>query len=329
MTRAAALLAAIALCTPAAEVNVATPPLPNRAAIARERSASRIVAEHRYRIVGRVRLALFWFSRDDVGGARLTWRSDGRGTVLALLAGSDPARAPRGLNQWVYVREETHTDDADVFTLRSLNDDGGAPDAPLDAGNGPLFGASCASMTQQRVSSAATTVAAHDATYRMFDRVLDRLAASADWTSRESGRPAGADAGFLSALRHVVDLDDGSPLAPARATYVYNSTIYDLTARRRHPLGRTEIGGRTFDRLNRADCAVRNRTTGDVTSFSVTYAPGLSLPVQIFYQPSFWIRIELRLDDRADVPADPAGDAAVLERLRAICHAAGPAASDR
>src|SRR6185503_9318471 len=57
-----------------------------------------IVTEHRYRIIGRLRLALFWVGRDDVGGARMTWRSDGTSSALTLLVGSDPQRAPRSLN---------------------------------------------------------------------------------------------------------------------------------------------------------------------------------------------------------------------------------------
>jgi hypothetical protein len=62
-------------------------------------SALATVAEHRYRIIGKLRLALFWVGRDDVGGARMTWRSDGTTSALTLLVGSDPQRAPRGLNQ--------------------------------------------------------------------------------------------------------------------------------------------------------------------------------------------------------------------------------------
>jgi hypothetical protein len=40
--------------------------------------------------------------------------------------------------------------------------------------------------------------------------------------------------------------------------------------------------------------------------------------VQIFYQPSFWLRVELRLDDEADVPADPVADGSMLARIRAM-----------
>ena len=78
-------------------------------------------------------------------------------------------------------------------------------------------------------------------------------------------------------------------------------------------------------RVGESDFSIRNRTTGDLTKFTVTHAPdpgGMSLPVQIFYQPSFWLSVELRLDDAADVPADPDKDGSVLTRIRAICASA-------
>jgi hypothetical protein len=329
--RVGAAVAAALLCG-SSTIDLAAPAAFDRAAAADgDRAAVCRVAEHRYRIVGKIRLALFWIGRDDVGGARMTWRSDARGTVLSLLAGSEPQRAPRSLNQWAYVREETRTQDANVFTLRSLNDDGSQPDGALDAGDGPLFGVSCASMTADRVTTAAATVTARHLTYRMFDRLLDRLAGAPLWKARQSDRPAGAEAGFLNALRRVIDIDErpGPPQARVRATYVYNGTVYELRVERRRPLGPTPVGSRTFDRLVRAELALRNQTSGEITKFAVTYVPGEPLPVQIFYQPSFWVSIELRLDDRADVPADPAADDAVLGRIRAICHAADGSGSAR
>ena len=43
----------------------------------------------------------------------------------------------------------------------------------------------------------------------------------------------------------------------------------------------------------RLDLSIDNRQTGDRTKFAVTYAPSAGpLPVQILYQPSFWLRIE-------------------------------------
>ena len=44
-----------------------------------------------------------------------------------------------------------------------------------------------------------------------------------------------------------------------------------------------------------------------------------AVPVQIFYQPNFWLSLELRLDDGVDAPPDPAEDPLTLTRIRAIC----------
>ena len=77
------------------------------------------VADHTYRVVGRARFLLVSFSADDVGGARLMWRRDDNGESIRLLVGSEPARAPRDLNEWAYSSEEVHGDRADAFLVRS------------------------------------------------------------------------------------------------------------------------------------------------------------------------------------------------------------------
>src|SRR5438034_10769777 len=55
-----------------------------------------VIAEHKYRMLAKVRPLLFWISKDDVGGARSSWRGDdhgGFGPVLVILAAR--RRAPR------------------------------------------------------------------------------------------------------------------------------------------------------------------------------------------------------------------------------------------
>lgn len=271
--------------------------------------------ERRYRIIGRVRLLLFWVGFDDVGGARMTRRSNHDATILALLAGSDPQRAPRKVNQWAYLREETRVDRAETFALRTLGDTAAPPQAEVSTDDGSILGASCASIDHDRVDSAATTVSTRTVTYRMFGHALDQVAASARWQARRLSVPGGA-AGFLSALERVIR---GAPTAP----FVYNGALYDLNARRRQSLGRRQIGARTFEPLTRADLVIGSRANGEAATFSVTYAPDsaeIPLPVQIFYQPSFWISIELRQDDAADVPPDPTESRSTLTRIQAICN---------
>ena len=80
-----------------------------------------------------------------------------------------------------------------------------------------------------------------------------------------------------------------------------------------------------YKRLARSDLASRNLLTGEVTRFTVTHDPAVSesgLPVQISFQPNFWVGIELTFDDTADVPADPAADLEQLGRMRRICGTA-------
>jgi hypothetical protein len=288
-------------------------------------SPGAVIAEHRYRIVGKLRLALVWAGRDDVGSARMTWRSDGTTSAIAFLVGSNPRRAPRNLNEWSYLREEVQPGHAEVFTFRSLGDDqddeGGA-----DTGD-PMFGVSCTSVQDADVHSSQTTVPSRGATYWMFDRLLEQAAASPHWQEQRIARPAGASAGFLTALQHLLraggaggrTLKSAPPVA-----YVYDNAVYDLSVRDARVLDATTIGTRNFDRLVRADFSIRKRTTDRVRRFAVTYVPDAiaPLPVQIFYQPSFWLRVELRLDEAAEVPADPAADSAMLSRMRAICAGA-------
>jgi hypothetical protein len=181
--------------------------------------------EHRYRIVGKLRLALLWIGRDDVGGARMRWRSDGVSNELTLLVGSDPRRAPRNLNQWGYLREEVHPNQSEVFSLRSLggdgdgdgDDDSAAPPAGFGPTRGPLFRASCSSARGQQVSSTHTTVAASGVTYRMFDQLLDRFADSPPWQERHTTSPAGAVAGFLTALQRALRSESLSSLGSTSA----------------------------------------------------------------------------------------------------------------
>jgi hypothetical protein len=289
------------------------------------RPVATVVVEHRYRIIGKVRLAVVWASRDDVGSARMTWRDDGTTSTLALLAGSNPEHAPRNLNEWSYLREELRSDRAEVFTLRSLGSEEITATAPAVVADGSMFGVSCSSIDERDVLSAQTTVSGRGATYWMFDRLLEQIVVARSWQARRMARPAGAAAGFLTALQQALRLgrsDARAVTSMPPLVYVYNNTLYDLRARESVALGRTKVGGRTFDRLIRTDFTVRNHATRDITQFRVTYCPdgeGTPLPVQIVFRPSFWMRVELRLDDAVNVPPDPAADGAVLSRIRAIC----------
>ena len=46
------------------------------------------------------------------------------------------------------------------------------------------------------------------------------------------------------------------------------------------------------------------------------------VPVQASYQPHWWLKLELALDESLDVPPNPVDDNAVVEQLRRICQSA-------
>jgi hypothetical protein len=289
-------------------------------------------AEHVYRIVGKVRFLLFWASADDVGGARITWRGRKRDQAVSLLIGSEPARAPREVNQWGYIREDVAGDSTSVFGIRTVADG----DSPEDAERHRTrsaglaeFGVLCSTVSPFEATSRTTTVyAPHDATYRDIDRVLDVVERHARWNRGHTARPADVAPGFLTA----VDLMMRSSAATARdanavprcsgSAYVYKDAIYDLIPRRveRIPELRTQSG--VFRNLLRSEIAVRNRTTGWTNSFSMTYGTEGTLAgvlVSARHQPNWWFRVELELDEHVEVPPDPSGDASINQRIVSLC----------
>ena len=67
-----------------------------------------VTQSHTYKMSGRVRAPLLWVGRDDVGSGIIRWRGGTAGPAgnvgngYELLIGSDPLRAPGGLNKWVH-----------------------------------------------------------------------------------------------------------------------------------------------------------------------------------------------------------------------------------
>jgi hypothetical protein len=76
-----------------------------------------VVREEQYVVNARVRpLLLFWIGRDNIGGARITWRARaGEGRGFEIVIGSDPARAPRRINRWGFIAEELTAAKGDVL----------------------------------------------------------------------------------------------------------------------------------------------------------------------------------------------------------------------
>lgn len=296
------------------------------------RGADHAEMDHSYRIIGNVRLLFFWVSAEDVGGACIRWRATDRARTLALLIGSDPERAPREINEWGYIREEVFGDSASVFGIRTITDGESPEEADArrkQSGRLAEFGVLCSRIGATDAESRTTTVyVRRDATYRHLDRVLDSAERSTGWRGRQASRPAAVAPGFLTALDQLMRSNAEAARQPStvsavqRLGYIYRDAVCDLFLRRieRVPLLRTRAGVRC--NLQRAEFAVRNRASGSTTGFWITYGTEGALtgvPVQAGYQPNWWFRVELELDEGFDVPADSAGDESIRQRIDALC----------
>ena len=111
-------LALAALALVAAPLAAAPSPAAPTARAGTEASTMRL---RHYRMSGRVRPLLIWMGKDDVGLARVEWRVDGAGRRgYDLLIGTDPGKAPRGLNRWGFVSEQATDVGGDLLALMKL-----------------------------------------------------------------------------------------------------------------------------------------------------------------------------------------------------------------
>ena len=181
------------------------------------------------------------------------------------------------------------------------------------------------------VDAASRTTSVHvryDTTYRDVERVLDAVAGHSGWKSIRTSRPSGASPGFLTALDLMMRSSAASataseaPPSCPRLSYVYKDATYDLIPRRveRVPYLRTQAG--LLRDLLRSDITVRNRMTGYTAGFKITYGTDGALagiPVAATYQPNWWFKVELELNDDQEMPPDPAGDPDIRQRIMALC----------
>lgn len=294
-------------------------------------------AHHHYRINGKIRLLLVWVAREDVGEARISRLRHAETSSFSLLAGANPDRAPRHMNQWVYLREELNGSSATTFVVRSLTDvasiAGPTGDIPVDA----AMSLSCTSVTATSARTAsAKLAAAADLTYRTLDHAFDRLQ-NPVWDITRTALADGVLPGFLVALSKALTTSRAIPqigtpsLKPeSTVTYLYGGTVYDMTLDPRKDLATQVCEREGLAGCKWVDVRVLNQTTRVVTRFSVLYVideTQVPVPVRIVYQPNWWLRIELQLDDTHQ--AVPAGDGIGLTTLRRLCDSAPVNAADK
>ena len=273
-----------------------------------------VVAEYRYRIIGKVRLLLFWVSKDGVGGARIrVRRGEGDTSGLDLLIGSDPKRAPRGINRWGYILEETRGEATNVVGLMKKSDedtlDQATSNIAREAKGGVVFKMIQATVTPAESVARVTTAAVpRDYSYREMGPLVEALAAdTSPPRTRTLAAAPGGRPGLLSSIAELIrDASDavrrtGRPPGRKSLPYVYYSK-QDHVARVSTSIETRETyGGVTYPRLLRSNFEVRARGESWTERFTIVSGlegPLAGVPVFVHYQPRWWFAVEMVLDDK-------------------------------
>jgi hypothetical protein len=274
-----------------------------------------VVAEHRYRIAAKIRpLLLFWIGKDDVGGARIRWRK-GEGDTLGYdaLIGSDPTRAPRKINRWGFILEETGPAGASIVGIMKKSDEETLDEAKsrvaAEAKDAVVFKMIQSVVSQtEAVSRVTVSTVPRDYSYRELDALVDVLTKeTAPPKIQKTPVPPGGRTGLLSAIIEL--LHDGvetvkrTGKAPGRKGlgYVYYAKQYDLTRVSAKVERNVTYGGVVYPSLIESEFEVRARTESWTESFTIVCGLDGSLaeiPVFLTYQPRWWFKVEMVLDER-------------------------------
>ncbi len=274
-----------------------------------------VVAEYRYRIAGKIRpLLFFWISKDDVGGARIRLRRGEHGASgLDLLIGSDPARAPRRINRWGFILEESHGEDTTVVGVMKKSDEDTLDEAKSNVAReaqGQVVFKMIQATVNQNESVSRVTVATvpRDFSYRELNTLMAAIARGPSPPKvRRIPVPPGGRPGLLTAISEL--LNDGveaarrTGRAPGRQSlaYAYYAKQYDVVRTSTEVEKHATYGGVSYPRVLRADFELRAR--GESWTERFTIVCGIDgqmadLPVFVSYQPRWWLAVEMVLDHR-------------------------------
>ena len=271
--------------------------------------------EHNYQVDARVRPLLFWIRKSNVGDGRITWRTGPDGTVgYELLIGTNPARTPRRINRWGYLREESAPLGGAVFGVMSQSDEQSIEDADRNTGRAAEAVHTFKALHQQVTGSEARVTLSHvrvgtDLTYADLDRLL---AALPEAPSRSKVVPIGAwtSPGFLAATATL--LEEGRAATGRTSTsahplrvYPYNGQLYTLQLQSAERIDRFTRETRAFGRAIRGRFQIVNLKTRSETPFTVVYGVDGDLtgvPLFISFRPRWWLEVDCVLSDTRASP---------------------------
>lgn len=271
--------------------------------------------EHRYRLSAAIRPLFFWVGAKNVGGARIVWRQGQAGQRgYELLLGSDPARAPRRINRWGFVREDADPSGGTMFGVMNRSEDDSLAEAKHRMMREGTDGRFLFKMTRARVEAgearaeSMTVFAPQDFNFRQLEELQRYVEATQPPPRLRTGRlPPGTHPGLLFALADLVRAGVAAARAPgsagpvpSRVQFTFNAGLYDLLVTSWERVEQARYGARTHERLVRLEFESRNLEKGTTEHFSLacgTEGPLAGVPVFVRYQPKWWFKVEGVLDE--------------------------------
>jgi hypothetical protein len=292
----------------------------------------RISHQYDYVMTGKVRLLLFWIGRDDVGGGYIR-REEGTERpdleAIRLKIGSDPQKAPRGINRWGAATEIIERDMLQGstrsaaffgFMKATAGDSVDAVESELENEGDEsryVFEASINRIEPGvALSSVLPIVSPVDFHIRQLDdadRMVREQYESAFRLSNyqrlngNTRQQCQRSESFLFTVKEIIDAAVAGERAPFSRCYVYNSKLLELSLRDRDVVARESVEYELIDGtivqkeyrdLVELEFRVRNPTTGWSTDFDLlvgTTGALRGVPVRITYQPNFWFKAILNL----------------------------------
>jgi hypothetical protein len=299
------------------------------------RTAPQGIVQYDYIMTARVRLLFFWAGKDDVGGGyirRGVSSENPREEFFQVLFGSDPAKAPRGINRWgagteVSQHQEpvTPTAKEDDVTASAffgfMKSSHGKSVAEMqeelrkekDQGEHSFTGILSRVEPLEAISLVVPLQSDIDYTLHQYDvaqpLMLEKISSSVRpvRTLQEQQRcPLAKE--FLATVAELMDAALDGLLAPSSRCYVYDAQENNLTLENVWPLATlpVQLHGpnnvtlleSSYSHLLQLDFVSTHKLTGKKVYFSIiegTEGKWRGVPVQIRYQPNWWFQVVLNL----------------------------------
>ena len=255
------------LLVAASLVLAAGPAVAREAAAAEDQSlVMRVLREHRYRLSAAIRPLLFWIGSRNVGGARIVWREQEGGLKgYELLLGSDPARAPRRINRWGFIREDGGPSGGTMLGVMNRSEDDSLGQATSRMAQEAREGRFLFKLIRARVeggqaeAESTTVFAPTDFNFRQLDELQRYVESTRPPPRVRTGRlPETVHPGLLFAIADLVGGGVASQVERRRVQYTFNAGLYDLVLKKWDRVNRAKFGEKTYERLVRLELESRN-----------------------------------------------------------------------